>query len=80
MHVLASELMWIHGDEVVVNVVDVTILECLSDDRETRGKFGTYVTNDFRQYINNNVLTNNDKESDGLGAHNQKTDGDYSCA
>ena len=51
------ELMWIHGDEAVVNVVDVTILERLSYDRETWDKFGTYVTNDFRQYINNDVLT-----------------------
>ena len=40
--------MWIHGDEAVVNVVDVTILERLSDDKETWEKFGTYVTNDFR--------------------------------
>ena len=53
------ELMWIHGDEAVVNVVDVTILERLSDDEETWEKFGTYVTNDFRQYINNDVLTKN---------------------
>ena len=53
------ELMWARGDEAVVNVVDVTILEHLSDDSELWQRFGTYLTNDFKKYINNDVLTNN---------------------
>lgn len=53
------ELMWAHGDDLVVNVVDVTILERLSDEQEMWKRFGTYLTNDFKQYINNDVLTNN---------------------
>jgi hypothetical protein len=52
------ELMWAHGDDSVVNVVDVTILERLSDEQERWKRFGTYLTNDFKQYINNDVLTN----------------------
>jgi hypothetical protein len=53
------ELMWINGDESVVNVVEVTILERLSDDRELWESFGNYLSNDFKQYINNNILSTN---------------------
>lgn len=53
------ELMWTNGDDSVVNVVDVTILERLSDEQEMWKRFGTYLTNDFKQYINNDVLKNN---------------------
>jgi hypothetical protein len=45
------ELMWKYGDEAVVNVVDVTILEKLSDDINVWNRFGKYITNDFKEYI-----------------------------
>ncbi|MBQ8983887.1 MAG: hypothetical protein IJ079_09910 [Lachnospiraceae bacterium] len=53
------ELLWLHGDDLVVNVVDVTVLERLSDNHETWKRFGTYITEDFKQYINEDVLINN---------------------
>lgn len=53
------EKMWRNGDEDVVNVVDVTILERMSDDIRIWAAFGTYLSNDFKEYINNEVIPNN---------------------
>jgi len=50
------ELMWRYGDETVKNVVDVTLLERLSDDRCVWNTFGKYISNDFKTYINNELL------------------------
>lgn len=55
----AIENLWQYGDEAVVNVVDVTILERLSDDECTWQKFGRYLSEEFRTYINTQVLTEN---------------------
>lgn len=55
----AIELLWQYGDDAVVNVVDVTILERLSDDKILWQKFGSYISDEFRTYINTEVLTYN---------------------
>lgn len=53
------EEMWKYGDSDVINIVDVTILESLSDNREVWINFGSYISQDFKAYINNDVLANN---------------------
>ena len=53
------ELMWREGDEYVVNVVDVTILERLSDDEAIWKQFGTYISEEFKKYINEEQIPNN---------------------
>lgn len=53
------ELMWCEGDEYVVNVVDVTILERLSDDEAVWKQFGTYISEEFKRYINEEQIPNN---------------------
>ena len=53
------ELMWSHGDESIRNVVDVTILERLSDDKDVWYNFSTYISKDFKTYINKELLSQN---------------------
>ena len=55
----AIEVMWKSGDDEVVNVVDVTILERLSDEACVWQRFGTFLSEEFRNYINNEVLSFN---------------------
>lgn len=56
---MAAEQMWQDGDETVVNVADVTILEYLSDDNEVWQSLGKYISDEFRGYINNELLREN---------------------
>ena len=58
------EYMWQNGDESVKDVVDVTILEGLSDDPEVWQNFGQYISLDFKTYINEELLKWN---SAGMG-------------
>lgn len=53
------EILWRYGDEAVVNVVDVTILERLSDEDVLWQRFGTFLSEEFKTYINEEVLTHN---------------------
>ena len=53
------EAMVQEGDGDVKNVADVTILECLSDDKEIWHRFGTYISNDLIRYINTVLLREN---------------------
>ena len=53
------EAMWREGDDQVVNVVDVTILEYLSYYDDIWQDFGKYISSEFKSYINNDVLKNN---------------------
>ena len=53
------EFMWSAGDESVKNVVDVTILERLSDDRVVWKRFGNEISAAFRRYINEDLLRSN---------------------
>ena len=46
------ECMWRYGDEDVVNVVDVTILERLSDRPQAWELFGRHISDEFVGYIN----------------------------
>ncbi len=53
------EIMWKKGDEAVRNVVDVTILERLSDKDGVWQKFGKLISTEFKHYINQEVLAFN---------------------
>lgn len=53
------ELMRREGDDDVINVVDVTILERLSDDDKIWYRFGNYISDDFKRYINEEQIPNN---------------------
>ena len=53
------EDMWLNGDDDVVNIVEVTILERLSDDKRVWNRFGKHISNDFIRFINTEVLTEN---------------------
>ena len=53
------ERMWQEGDAEVVNVVDVTILERLSDELDVWKYFGDYVSEEFKMYVNEEVIPNN---------------------
>lgn len=53
------EKMWLYDNDRIVNVLDVTILERLSDDIVVWVNFGKYISEEFKQYINEEVLTQN---------------------
>ena len=53
------ERIWMDGDESVRNVVDVTILERLSDDSKVWSRFGKYISDEFKNYINTEWIRNN---------------------
>lgn len=53
------ENMWKNGDTDVVNIVDVTILERLSDDEVVWRRFGGNISEEFIEYINKKLLPNN---------------------
>lgn len=55
----AIELMWQYGEDAVVNVVDVTILERLSDNAALWQSFGAHISQEFKTYINTEVLAHN---------------------
>jgi len=51
--------LWKNGNEEVRNVVDVTILEGISDKRQMWETFGRHISKEFQEYINTQVLTKN---------------------
>ena len=53
------EEMWRNGTDDVVNIVDVTIVERLSDDETVWNRFGKNISNEFKAYINDDLLKNN---------------------
>lgn len=53
------ELMWRDGDDDVINVVDVTILERLSDEEKIWYQFGIYISDEFKRFINEKQIPNN---------------------
>lgn len=53
------EEMWRNGADDVVNVVDVTILERLSDDETVWENFGKNISDEFKVYINEDLLISN---------------------
>ena len=49
-----------HDDnDEILNVIDVTILESISDDKTMWQRFGSLISGEFREYINKVVLTGN---------------------
>ena len=46
------ETMWKQGNDAVANVVEVTILEYLTDDPILWHRFGEYISEEFKKYIN----------------------------
>ena len=53
------EHMWRDGDESDLNVISVTVLEQLSDDQDVWRCLGTYISEEFRDFINHDVLVHN---------------------
>ena len=53
------EEMWKSNNDEIINVVDVTILEKLSNDVVVWTNFGEYISEDFKKYINDEVLVQN---------------------
>ena len=53
------EEMYYNGDEDIKNVVEVTILEQLSDEKKTWLCFGTYLSNEFIREINTVLIPRN---------------------
>ena len=53
------EEMWRNGTDDVVNIVDVTIAERLSDDETVWNRFGKNISNEFKAYINDDLLKGN---------------------
>ncbi|MCM1164838.1 MAG: hypothetical protein NC299_01610 [Lachnospiraceae bacterium] len=53
------EEMWQNGADDVVNIVDVTIAERLSDDDIVWERFGKNISDDFITYINEELLAAN---------------------
>lgn len=58
-YITIVEIMWKKGDEAVRNVVDVTILERLSDEDIVWQRFGGFISDEFKRYINREVLAFN---------------------
>lgn len=55
------EYMWWNGDDSIVNVVDVTVLERLSDDVDVWQNFGKHISEIFKTQINNEWIVENRK-------------------
>lgn len=53
------EKMWRNGADDVVNVVDVTILERLSDNETVWENFGKNISDEFKVYVNEDLLISN---------------------
>ena len=51
--------LWKNGDDDVRNVIDVTILESISDHERMWKSFGRHISQEFIDYINDEVLTEN---------------------
>ena len=47
-----------YGDDNVRNVVDVTLLDRLSDSKQGWEHFEKYISEDFKNYINAELLSN----------------------
>lgn len=56
---ISIEEMWKRGDDEVLNVVEVSILECLTDDDNVWQIFGKHISNDFRDFINTDYIPRN---------------------
>ncbi|MBR1555353.1 MAG: hypothetical protein IJ644_08185 [Oscillospiraceae bacterium] len=53
------ERLWLDGDDAVINIVCVSILEMLFDDEKIWFTFGKYISNDFIRFINTDAIPNN---------------------
>ena len=51
--------MWKNGNNEVVNIVDVTIIEKLSVDSVIWRKIGEFISNEFKEYINIDLIPKN---------------------
>ena len=51
--------LWKNGDDDVRNVIDVTILESISDHERMWKVFSRHISQEFIDYINDEVLTEN---------------------
>lgn len=53
------EDMWHFGDNAVINAMEVSVLEYLTDDPVLWQRFGTYISKEFRWHINDESIPNN---------------------
>lgn len=53
------ETMWKNGDDEVLNVVEVSVLECLTDDNDVWQIFGRHISREFKDYINDKYIPSN---------------------
>ena len=51
--------MWKNGNNEVVNIVDVTIIEKLSIDGVIWSNYRNFISNEFKEYINTDLIQNN---------------------
>ena len=52
-------LVYHDDNDEILNVISVTILEGLSDDNRLWQRFGSLIGNDFKEYINKVILSEN---------------------
>ena len=50
------EDMWNNGNDEVRNIVEVTIVEYISDNIDIWKRFGEYISNEFKNDINNLII------------------------
>lgn len=56
MYCTFIEKMWLQGDDAVKNIVEVTILERLTDNPILWLRFGHFISEEFRETINNEII------------------------
>ena len=57
------EDMWCSGNDDVKNIVEITVLEYLSDEPDIWHRFGEYLSDEFKVDINETVLKENNMMS-----------------
>lgn len=50
------EMLWKEGDSDILNVLEVTILEHLTDDPVCWQKFGKFISSKFRKWVNQEII------------------------
>lgn len=56
IYIVLIQLMWEMGDEKIVNVVNVSILERLFDNEEVWNRFWNLISSEFKNYIDEVAL------------------------
>ncbi len=51
------ERMWKFGNEDIINILDVTVFEGLAQDDKIWQTFGQYISQECKDYINNDLIS-----------------------